>query len=56
MKKSGNESFNVNSKGRIIRFLEKRGFYIVLLVCIIVIGVTAALVTKTNMNIFQIPE
>jgi len=50
MKKSGNESFNVNSKGRIIRFLEKRGFYIVLLVCIIVIGVTAALVTKTNME------
>jgi murein DD-endopeptidase MepM/ murein hydrolase activator NlpD len=44
---------NSDSQGKIVRFLEKRGFYIVLLLCLIIIGVTAVVVTQTNLEYFS---
>ena len=38
------------NRGKIKQFFDKRGFYVVLFLCLMIIGTTAFLVTRTNLN------
>jgi murein DD-endopeptidase MepM/ murein hydrolase activator NlpD len=52
MKKSFFSKLDPNSRGKFIQFLDKKGFYIVLFMCVLIIGVTAVLVTRTNLDFY----
>jgi murein DD-endopeptidase MepM/ murein hydrolase activator NlpD len=56
MKKSFFNKINSESRSKIIQFLDKKGFYIVLVMCIVIIGVTAVFVTKTNLEFLSTNE
>ncbi len=43
-------SGNKDTKKRLLEFLNKKGFYIVLIMCIVVVGATVVLVTRYNMS------
>jgi len=40
-------------QGKTVKFMEKRGFYIILFLCIVIVGITAMLVTRSNMEYFS---
>lgn len=44
------------TNNKVIDFLNKKGFYIVLFLCICVVGVTAALITRSNMEYYSYKE
>ncbi|NLY42862.1 MAG: M23 family metallopeptidase [Clostridiaceae bacterium] len=43
-----------NLKEKFIEFLNKKGFYIVLFMCVLIIGVTAMIVTRTSLYDLQV--
>lgn len=47
---SNSFSGNKDTKKRLLEFLNKKGFYIVLIMCIVVVGATVLLVTTYNMS------
>lgn len=44
------------TSSKVIDFLNKKGFYIVLFLCICVVGVTAVLITRSNMEYYSYEE
>ncbi len=53
MKKYVNDESLTENKGRFIKFFRRNGFYLVLLSCIIIVTVTAFLVTRYNLNYYS---
>ncbi|MGE4282600.1 MAG: peptidoglycan DD-metalloendopeptidase family protein [Clostridia bacterium] len=53
MKKSLFKKMNPKFKGQLIQFFDKKGFYIVLFMCVLIIGATAVLVTRNNLQYYS---
>ncbi|WHH57591.1 M23 family metallopeptidase [Petroclostridium sp. X23] len=53
MKKTLLKKLDPDSKGKLMQFLDKKGFYVVLFVCVVIIGATAVLVTRNNLEFYS---